>query len=349
MEINKNTINSSQIAKLAGVSRSTVSRVINNYNNVPQETREKILEVIKQYNYYPNISAQVLKGKRTNTIGLFMISGNLITDNLLNNYSVAAVIENAAQRGYHVLSYIINDTRDTDTIQNVKEVFHQRRIDGGIFKGGANHEPLIEELIAEGFLIGIIDQDLPGRMETNRMVFNFESKKTAENAIDYVVGLNHRKIAIINGDLNKYSGMQKYQGFLNGLEKNSSEIEKYWIIQGEFNKGSGYAGMSKFLKGAAEIPTAVCAANDSIAFGAIEAINEFGLKVPDDISVTGIDDHILSQYYKPPLTTFRVDFGEIYRKLTLSTIEAIERGVNEKFIKIEYDTTFIERESCRRI
>lgn len=349
MEMLKSTINSAQIAKLAGVSRSTVSRVINNYSNVPQETREKVLEVIKQYNYYPNISARVLKGKKTNTIGLFMISGNVITDNLLNNYSIASVIENAALYGYHVLSYIINDTKDPETIHNVKEIFHQGRIDGAIIKGGANHEPLIEELIAEGFLICVIDQDLPGRTEKNRMVFNFESEKTAENAVDYVVGLNHRKIAVINGNLNKYSGIKKYQGFLRGIEKNSSKIEKHWLIQGEFNKGSGYAGMSKLLKSASELPTAVCAANDSIAFGAIEAINEYGLKVPEDISVIGIDDHILSRYFKPSLTTFKVDFGKLNHEATASLIKAIEQGTNEKFIKVEYDTAFIERESCRKI
>jgi LacI family transcriptional regulator len=97
-----------EIAKLAGVSRSTISRVIKNYPNVPQKTREKVMKIIEEHNYFPNISGQVLAGKKTN---------------------------------------IIHDTKDVESIKKIKELFYQRRIDGGIFINAANHEPLIEELI----------------------------------------------------------------------------------------------------------------------------------------------------------------------------------------------------------
>lgn len=341
-------INSESIAKLAGVSRSTVSRVINNYPNVPKKTRDHILRIIEEYNYSPNISAQALKGKRTNTIGLFFISSGAVTENLLNTYYIAAVIENAARYGYHVLSYIITDTSDEATIKTVKDVFRQQRIDAGIFKGVAGSEPLLEELIMEGFLIGAVDYDFKGRNEKNLVIANYECVRTAANAVDYVVGLNHRKIAIINGDPIMHSGIQRNKGFLMGIEKNILNIDKYWIIPGVFSKESGYKQMKNFLENATELPTAVCAANDSVAFGAINALNEFGLKIPDDISIIGIDDHILSQYSKPSLTTFKVDFAEIYRAVTVALIEAIEKDEMLP-VGLEYETRLIERESCKRM
>jgi len=342
-------INSESIAKLAGVSRSTVSRVINNYPNVPKKTRDHILKIIEEYNYSPNISAQALKGKRTNTIGLFFISSGAVTENLLNSYYIAAVIENAAMHGYHVLSYIISDTSDEATRKTVKDVFRQQRVDAGIFKGVAGSEPLLEELVAEGFLVGVVDYDFNGRNEENLVITNYECVRTATNVVDYVVGLNHRKIAVLCGDPNKFSGVQRNKGFSIGIDKNISNIDKYWIIPGTFSKESGYKQMKNFLENATELPTVVCASNDSVAFGAINAINEFGLKVPDDISVIGIDDHILSQYIKPPLTTFKVDFAEIYRVVTVALIEAIEKGGNTLPVGLEYETRLIERESCRRI
>lgn len=307
------------------------------------------MRIINEYNYSPNISAQVLKGKKTNTIGLFFITSGSVTDNLLSAYYIASVIENAAAYGYYVLSYLIKDTSDKETKRSVKDIFNQSRIDGGIFKGVAKHEPLLEELILEGFLVAVMDLDFKGRNEKNLIIANHESINTAMNAVDYMVSLNHRKIAILCGDSNIFSGVQRNKGFLQGIEKNRSKIDKYWTIPGVFSKESGYKQMKSFLENASELPTAICAANDSIAFGAIEALNEFGLKVPDDVSVIGIDDHILSRYSKPSLTTFKIGFDEIFREVTISLIKAIEGNGPEQPVRLEYGTKLIERESCRKI
>lgn len=342
-------INSEYIAKKAGVSRSTVSRVINGYPNVPKKTRDRILKIIEEYNYSPNISAQVLKGKSMNTIGMFFIPSGAVTDNLLNTYYIASVIENAAMYGYHVLSYIIRDTSDEATIKAVKDVFRQHRIDAGIFKGISSSEPLLEELVEEGFLVGVIDYDFKDRDEKNLVIVNYECLMTAMNAVDYVVGLNHRKIAVMNGDTNMYSGVQRNTGFQMGIEKNISKIDKYWTIPGVFSKSSGYEQMKNFLKNASELPTAVCASNDSVAFGAIDALTEYGLKVPDDISVIGIDDHVLSRYTTPALTTLKVNFRDIYKVVTTKLIEIIENGDSIPPVRVEFDSLLIERESCRRI
>lgn len=346
MTLTKKDINSWQIAKLAGVSRSTVSRVINNYSNVPEETRKKVMAVIKQYHYYPNISARILAGKKTETIGLFWIASDHIASDYLSNFFIASVIEDAASFGYLVLTCVIPNLTDANNIRMVREIFFEGRIDGGIFIGCANNEPLVEELIAEGYVTGILDQNIPGRTEPNRIVVNFDSD-TAEKAVDYLVRLNHRHIGIIHGDLKRYNGVQKYNSFSNGFKKHGLSMVDNWVDYTDFSEKAGYKSMKAILERSPEFPTAICCANDSIAFGAINAINDFGLKVPEDISVIGIDDHIRSAVFKPPLTTFRVDFPKMFGALTENVIRVINQETNKQFINLQFGSELVERESCR--
>lgn len=344
----KKDINSQQIAKLAGVSRSTVSRVINNYPNVPEETRKKVMDIIKKYNYYPNISAQVLAGKSTNTIGLFWISNGAITEDYLSNFFIVSVIENASKFGYLVLTVVISNLSDEKNVNLVKEVFYQGRIDGGIFIGCKNNEPLIEKLVSEGFKIGILDYNPNGISQPNKIIVNFDND-TAERVIDYIVSLNHYNIALIHGDLKRYNGWQKYNGFIKGINKYNINVKEHWQGFTDFSTYAGYNEMKKILDYSSELPTAVCCANDNIAFGAINAIFEKGLTIPDDISIIGIDDHMLSSFIKPSLTTFKVDFSQMLKTLTENLVKAVKNISDDINLYTEYSAFLIERESCRKI
>jgi len=346
--LKKTEINSVEIAKLAGVSRSTVSRVINNYPNVPAKTREKVMKVIQQYNYFPNMSAQVLAGKKTRTIGLFMVDAGHVSTDAISNMLISSVIEHASTRGYYVLTHIIRDVRDVAGIERVREIFYQRRVDGGVFIGTDNHEPFVEELIAEGFIVAVVDQDLPGRSEPNRIVFNIENELGAMKAVDYLVSLNHRNIGAINGNMKRFAGPAKYQGFLQAMHKHALNVRESWIMSGDFNESSGYRAMLALLKTNSELPTAIFTANDSVAFGAIRALQEHDMKVPDDISIIGFDDHVLSARFQPALTTVRVDFRAMIEKLITALVRVIEHGTGE-FTKSTVGTTLIVRESCRRV
>lgn len=347
MPILKKDINSWEIARIAGVSRSTVSRVINNYSNVPEKTRKKVMEIIKKYDYYPNISAQVLAGKKTATIGLFWVGSGQISEDYLSNFFLASIVDNASSFGYLILTCVVANMYDQENVSRIKEIFFQGRVDGGIFIGCSNHEPLIEELIAEGHVVGILDQYIPGRTEPNRVVVNFDGY-TAEKAVNYLVSLNHRKIGIIHGDLRRYNGIQKFDGYIKGFRLNGIETVNDWIRYDSFSEKAGYKNMKDILEKSSERPTAICCANDSIAFGAVSAIKDFGLKVPDDISVIGIDDHMRSATFAPPLTTFRYDFNKMFSALTEELIKVLKHG-GESFVTIQFESEFIERESCRKI
>lgn len=346
--VKRSKINSTQIAELAGVSRSTVSRVINNYPSVPPETREKVMKFIKEYNYFPDMSAQVLAGKNMRNIGLFIIDKGSVSNDPTSNKLITSVIEEASLHDYYILTHIISNSKDPKNVERVKAVFYQNRIDAGIFMGANNHEPFIEELIAEGFIIGIVDQELPGRDEPNRIVYSFDNENGAVQAIDYLVSLNHRNIGIINGGLKRHAGSARYKGYLKAMKYHSLPVRRQWILQADFNSDSGYKSMKNFLETNVDLPTAFFAANDSIAFGAIRALNEKRIKVPEDVSIIGVDDHALSAFLHPPLTTFKVDFRGMMQRLTTDVIKTIEVP-NTSSIKIKVGSELIIRESCRSL
>ncbi len=131
----QSTIDSVGIARVVGVARSTVSKVLNGYPYVAAETRERILQAIRAYEYYPNHSAQVLAGKQTNTLGLFFFNPGHFSEDVLADFMISSVIENASAMGYRTLAYVIRDPQDGATRGALKEAFYQRRIAAGIFIG----------------------------------------------------------------------------------------------------------------------------------------------------------------------------------------------------------------------
>lgn len=344
----KTEINSTEVARLAGVSRSTVSRVINNYSNVPSKTRDKVLTAIKELNYFPNASAQMLAGKKSRTIGLFMVSSGEIAVDVLTNMMIVSVIESASDLDYYVLTFIIRNTEDEAMINNVREVFYQRRIDGGIFIGTKHDEPFVEELIAQGFIIGVFDQEHTEKAVPNRVVANFNNDSGMKQAIAYLLGLGHRQIGLINGDRSRLSGIKKYEGFYEAMKQQGLAINPSWILDGDFTEQAGYEAMKRLLQGTEPLPTALIAANDSVAFGAIRALREQGLNVPEHMSIIGFDDHVLSEKHNPPLTTVRVDFKQLFKELMQMVIKQIEEQ-SDTIREIKYDCTLVIRESCRRL
>lgn len=197
-------------------------------------------------------------------------------------------------------------------------------------------------------MTAIVDQHLPGRTEPNRMVFNFDNETGVGQAIDYLAGLGHTRIGMINGDMQRYSGPSKWNGFKAAMARHGLPVVPQWTLPGDFNEASGFKAMKELLESGAELPTAIFAANDSVAFGVIRALQQTGLRVPDDLSVVGFDDHALSAHFNPGLTTIRVDFACMMDKLTRALISSIENGA-EPFGTVEVSTELIVRASCRRI
>lgn len=341
-------VTSTQIAHLAGVSRSTVSRVVNGYGNVPESTMESVTKVINQYGYYPSFSGRVLAGKHTDMLALIWISSgdNIAYDALASAFMVHA-IESAADHGYYVLNCLVPNLTDKANIDKVKRLFLQRQVDGGIMIGASNREPVVEELMEQGVVLGLMDYSLGKQTPANCISVNFEMD-TGEKAIDYVYGMGHRTIGIIDGDMNRYSSACRHEGYIRGMRKYRLEFRSEWMKYGGIVQQGGYHAAKELLQGSAELPTVICANNDAVAFGVYQALQEASIRIPEDISVVGIDGHTNARTLNPPLTTFAFDFSHMFDSLVSRTIQVATQG--DAVPQSEYITsTLIERASCKRI
>ena len=351
--MNKNSfkkMTSAEIAKLAGVSRSTVSRVINGYENVPKATHDRVMRVIQENNYHPHLSGQLLVGKKTGTLGFFWITGgegSIVGDDLASSYLVH-VVEAAARQGYLTLTCILKNLTCEKNVSWVNKIFMQGRIDAGIFIGSNNDEPLIEELIRGGNIVGIFDHYHLDKNEPNRISVNYE-EDTVAKIIEYLHGLGHRKIALLHGDgggMNRYSLMKRKETFLDTMRLYGMEIRPEWVHFGGIEESTGYRAAKYMLENiaklSAELPTAICVNNDAAAFGVYRALREAGIRIPHDISVTGIDGH--TRAVDPPLTTYAFDYYEFFSSLVTRTINAVEGDdvPQTEFIK----GRLVERGSC---
>lgn len=341
-------INSNDIAKLAGVSRSTVSRVINGYTNVPADTREKVMKVIKENHYYPQLSGQLLSGKKNNTIGLFWFSRDSIAHDPLCSSYFMHVVDAATERGYLVLSCILDNLTEKKNINYVRKIFMEGRIDAGIFIGTSNTEPLIDELTGLGKIVGIFDYYHENEDVPNRISVNFE-RESGEKTIDYLYSLGHRKIAVIDGDLSRLSCIHRHESYMRGLIKHSLPLRNEWMVYGGIVKETGYEAAKTMLSRCGNnLPTAVCANNDGVAFGVYRACAELGLRIPEDISVVGADGHSDGLLCTPPLTTYSFDFKALFTSLVHRVIDTIEQ--KENIPQTEFIAgTLIPRASCKEI
>lgn len=326
-------MNSNDIAKIAGVSRSTVSRVVNNYPNVPDETREKVLKVIREHNYVPHAPARTLAGYKNRIIGLFIIDivdnkntiKNRITKSPYYLEFTSSVIEAASEKGYKVLVHIIHNAARYDEI---RECFCNKTISGGILIGENSREPVVDKLIDDGYKVALIDQDVR-LYETNSkcIIVNSDNFNGAYNATKYLINLNHKNIAHITGDLEKYSAIERIRGYKKALEDFNIPINKELIINSKFLEDEGYKAAKKLLLKNTNV-TAIFASNDKIAIGAIRAIKELGLRIPDDISVIGFDDIEECKYLDTPLTTIKMELAEMAEITVNSLISSIEKDIN---------------------
>lgn len=347
-------MNSKDIAKIAGVSRTTVSRVINNSANVSEETRERVLEVINKNNYVPDASARKLAGIKSKTIGLFIVDirsgeseggGDRVTFSPYYSSFTGSIIDNAAKHGYKVLVDLVSNM---SMYEDVKQVFYDKTIVGGIFIGQGNDDPIIEEIIDSGYKVALVDQSLNSHKAIYKksLIVNSDNFTGAYEAIKYLIKLNHKNIAHITGDMEKFSSVERFQGYKQALLDSNIEIKNSLIVKGVFLESSGYNATKKLLS--KQKPTAIFLGDDIMAIGAMKAIKELGLRIPEDISIIGFDDIEIARHLTPTLTTLRMKIPEMASIVVNTLITSID---NELDFSASYTVPveLIKRESCMKL
>ncbi len=305
-------MNSEEIARLAKVSRSTVSRVINNYPNVPEHTRKKVQAIIDQYGYKPNASARILAGKANNIIGIFI--GDIESDG--NRWSginspynmelVVNLIHQAKQRGYLTLVDVVTNVQDC---KEMEHYFSNRMIYGGIFVGFPYRAKELEMLAKDKHNIVLIDQ-LTNKDDVNNefKTVNTDNIKGGYISTKHLIDLGHKKIAHISGD-NRLSSVEREIGYRDALNEAGILYRKEYVIQGYYKEDIAYKKTIELLK--KHHPTAIFVANDIMALGVVKAIEDSGLEVPKDISVVGFDSLKQSQWLDLQLTSAAVNLKEV--------------------------------------
>lgn len=297
------------VAKLAGVSRTTVSFVLNNIpdSNIPESTRQKVLDAARQLNYHPNASGRKLASGKSKMIGLVRLQS---TEQVFNDAFLLQVLvgieQAASQWGFHVLLKHINHERSDEYSQLITE----NHVDGIILSGPLQNDPELMKLHRDGVPIVLLGQML----DTDIPYVDVNAELASKKAVNHLLSSGHKHIAMItNAKLDYSSAQQRKSGYLTALEEAGIPIDECLIREGDFTPASGYQAMKELLV-CSPRPTAVFVASDVVAIGAIQAIKQEGLQIPNDIAIIGFDDIPMAEYFDPSLSTIRLpafDLGRV--------------------------------------
>ncbi len=315
-------MNSSQIAKLAGVSRSTVSRVLNDYDNVPDETRKKIQAIIDEHGYTPNHSARTLAGKSNNIIGVFLADLDEGTrlykwsgvNAPYNSELLANIISELKERGYLTLTYVITKEEE---YKNLSQYFDNRLIHGGIFVGFPYKTQIIEDFSKQDYNTAFIDLfDTEDDIADKINIINCDNIYGGYEATKHLINHGHTKIAHISGD-DRLSSIHREKGFRQAMTEN--KLDDNLVIKGSYHEETAYQETIKLFEN--HKPTAIFAGNDIMALGVIRALSELGLHVPSDVSVIGFDNIEVAEWASLKLTTFGVNKNDLVKYAVQSLFE----------------------------
>ncbi len=316
-----------EIAKIAGVSRSTVSRVLNHDENVSDRTRAKVQSIIDKMGYQPSQVARSLITGRTHVLGLVvpMIVSSLFKDPFFSLLA-QGISSTCNTNNYTLMLWLIETNHEKRTYENI---INNRLIDGIIVASSKIGDSLIERLVQKNMpLVQIGRNDYPEVSSVDA-----DNVHGAILAVRHLVNIGRRKLATITGQMELYSGIDRLAGFKRGLEENNLPILEERIAFGDFTEESGY-NQAKLLLSRGEFD-GLFVASDTMAFGAIQAIQEEGLRSPEDIAVVGFDDIPAAGHYQLPLTTIRQpiqNLGSIAAQTLIDRLDRKDTGTPRRII-----------------
>lgn len=335
------------IAKICGVGVSTVSRAINNHPDINPETKEKIMNTIKEYGYVPNNSARNLKRVDAKAIAV-LVKG--IANPFFSN--MIKIIEEECKRKRYSME-LQHIEADEDEVDAAQKIVKEKRLRGIIFLGGlfSHSEEKLKKLNVPFVFstAGSIPENISKKQYSNIGVDDY---KESMKMVDYLISLGHRRIAIIVAEPYEDSiGQLRLEGYIDALKKNGIQPDPALVFQtsdeiSHFSMENGYCTTRRLIGSGVDF-TALYAVSDALAIGAIRALLESGRKVPDDISVAGYDGIDVSGYISPSLTTIRQPV-EAMAKDTVKLLFDIIAGKKDHQ-HITYEAELLERESTRKI
>ncbi|HFD0308045.1 TPA: LacI family DNA-binding transcriptional regulator [Clostridium perfringens] len=336
-------MNIKDIARLAGVGVSTVSRVINEHPDVKDETREKILKIIKESNYIPNNSARILKKNNTNNIGV-LVKGvfNPFFSEMIN------IIGNRINEAGYTMILQQNDYATEDDVDNLIAFVKEKRLQGIICLGG-NFLNINDESFQ--FLdIPVVLTSVNTLSKESKSKFSsigIDNVLAAKASIQYLIDKGHRNIGILLGEKNDVgiSGL-RLEGYKKALEENNIPYSEENVFIGDYDYSGAYRVTKEIINNRKDI-TAIFSISDIMAVGAAKSVIDQGLQVGEDISIMGFDGMDISKYYNPGITTVK----QPKKNMANNSIDLLLAllAKKEEHKHIIFETKIIERESCKKV
>lgn len=324
------------VAALARVSVATVSAVVNQKTNVSEKLRQRVLDAIEALNYHPNQVARSLKVRQTSTIGMIVQDvANLFFAEILRGAE-----DEARRNDFSVI--LCNGEEDPAQESRLLSTLLARRVDGILLASAASSLAEYRMLLRHTPLV-CFDRHPPGLDVGHVIVDNVSA---AYKATRHLIGLGHRRIAIITGPPSVSTGFERLEGFRKALQEGNTPLREEYVQQGNFSIEGGYkCGLA--LLHLAERPTAIFSSNNKTTLGLMKAINESHVDCPRQVSVVGFDDFEWSDLLRPRLTTIIQPTYEIGKRATQMLLAAIsgqgtENGLGEKNFEV------LEAELCMR-
>jgi LacI family transcriptional regulator len=336
MSRKKNSLTIQDVAEACGVSVSTVSRVLNDKDDVSAETYEKVRRVIAEMGYISSLAATSMRSQRTNVIGILVVDiGDPFSLELFKGIGRAI-------RGTEYDLIVYSSGHIATTAQSGWERRHLSRLDGSITDGVLVVTPTTADLTATSPLVALDPHEhnvFPAVISANR--------EGAIAVMEYLISLGHQRIGFIAGRQGLVSSNHRQQGYIEALQQAEIPVDSALIQPGDYTRETGFHG-AQHLFALANPPTAIFAANDQSALGVIDAASEACLRVPDDLSVVGFDNIPLAMCSVPGLTTVDQSVSEMGYVATTMLIKLIEgEPLDKPLCKIP--TRLIIRDSCRSI
>lgn len=327
------------IARLAGVSRSTVSRVLNGQPSVRQSVRERVQEVIADHGYTPQAAARQLVTQRTRTIGLILPD---TASNVFSNPIFAlmgqGVSQVCTQQGYISMQFMGQRSMET---QMLFSLLRSRHFDGVVLISGEYEDPGPAFLEKAGIPYVRIGHD--PRHDDSKWV-DINNTEAARCAVEHLIQLGHRRIAMIKGLARDTSSMERYIGYQQALHDAGIPLDEELVMEGDWTAACGYRTTQHFLS--IEVPpTALFSSNDIMVAGVVRAAHENGVRVPEDLAIVGFDDLDQTTMIFPELTTIRQPCMEMGARAAQMLIEQLENG-NTEPEHVILPTTLVIRASC---
>jgi LacI family transcriptional regulator len=330
------TLTIRDIAKMAKVSHMTVSRALNNDPRVREETKKRILDLVNKLNYRPNARARSFVTKKSNLIGLVVSD----ISNLFYAELARGIEDKAHEEGYNVI-FCSTDNKP-ERMEIYVNLMLDAGVDGFIFASVRLHEPVVQRLIAERFPLVLVNRKLRGEAYNYVVLNNIQG---AYESTEHLINLGYRRIAIITGNSNLSTGLDRLKGYNQALRDYHIEFDENYVIQGPFTRETGYEGAKRLLT-MKDKPEAIFGGNDYIAMGVIDAVEELGVHIPGDIALVGFDDTEFASNQRIKLTTVSQRKYEMGNLGVQILIDYIERKETDYIHKVILEPRLIVRESC---